>query len=160
MLAIWLRGHCQTGFLLEEGESTGELAGMFPGNELGPALRPVPVGGPDGQTVHDLYIEQERFREVFAADVPEEVAALLAVTQRPIVADALEGRATKAAWRTIPSWNLVTVRDLAVPAQSQRFMAERARSHTVEVDASHAVTVSQPGAVARLIDEAARATAS
>jgi pimeloyl-ACP methyl ester carboxylesterase len=147
-------------FVLEVGESTGELAGKFPGNELGPALRPVPVGGPDGQTVHDLYIEQERFREVFAADVPEEVAALLAVTQRPIVADALEGRATKAAWRTIPSWNLVTVRDLAVPAQSQRFMAERARSHTVEVDASHAVTVSQPGAVARWIDEAARATAS
>lgn len=53
----------------------------------------------------------------------------------------------------------VTVRDLAVPAPSQRFMAVRARSHTVEVDASHAVTVSQPGAVARLIDEAARATA-
>ncbi len=147
-------------FVLEEGESTGELAGKFPGNELGPALRPVPVVGPDGQTVHDLYIDQEEFREVFAADVPEEVAALLAVTQRPIVADALEGRATKAAWRTIPSWNLVTVRDLAVPAQAQRFMAERARSHTVEVDASHAVTVSQPEAVARLIDEAARATAS
>jgi pimeloyl-ACP methyl ester carboxylesterase len=70
-------------FVLEEGESTGELAGKFPGNELGPVLRPVPVGGPDGQTVHDLYIEQEKFREVFAADVPEEVAALLAVTRRP-----------------------------------------------------------------------------
>ena len=146
-------------FLLEEGESTGELAGKFPGNELGPALRPVPVGGPDGQTVNDLYIEQEKFRAVFAADVPEEVAALMAVTQRPIVADALEGKATKAAWKTIPSWTLVTVQDLAVPAESQRFMAERAKSHTVEVDASHAVTVSQPVAVARLIDEAARATA-
>jgi pimeloyl-ACP methyl ester carboxylesterase len=98
------------------------------------------------------------FREVFAADVPEETAALMAVTQRPIVADALADQATRAAWRTIPSWTLVTVRDLAVPAESQRFMAERAGSHTVEVDASHAVTVSQPLAVARLIDEAARAT--
>jgi pimeloyl-ACP methyl ester carboxylesterase len=146
-------------FLLEEGESTGELAGKHPGNELGPALRPVPVGGPDGQTADDLYIEQERFREVFAADVPEEVAALMAVTQRPIIGDALADKATKAAWKTIPSWTLVTLQDLAVPARSQRFMAERAESHTVEVDASHAVTVSQPGDVARLIAEAAGATA-
>jgi pimeloyl-ACP methyl ester carboxylesterase len=145
-------------FSLAEGESTGQLAGKFPGNELGPALRPVPVRGPGGGTVDDLYIRQERFREVFAADVPEETAALMAVTQRPIVADALADQATRAAWRTIPSWTLVTVRDLAVPAESQRFMAERAGSHTVEVDASHAVTVSQPLAVARLIDEAARAT--
>ena len=143
-------------FLLDEGESTGELAGKFPGNELGPALRPVPVGGPDGQTVNDLYIQQERFREVFAADVPPDVADLMAVTQRPIVADALEEKAARAAWKTIPSWTMVTLQDLAVPAQSQRFMAERARSHTVEVDASHAVTVSQPGAVAELIDAAAQ----
>jgi pimeloyl-ACP methyl ester carboxylesterase len=147
-------------FSLEEGESTGELAGRFPGNELGPARRPVPVGGPDGQTVDDLYIQQERFREVFAADVPEEVAALMAVTQRPIIGDALADKATKAAWKTIPSWSLVTLQDLAVPAQAQRFMAERATSHAVEVDASHAVTVSRPDAVARLIDEAARATAA
>ena len=146
-------------FLLDEGESTGELAGKFPGNELGPARRPVPVGGPDGQTVNDLYIQQERFGEVFAADVPPDVAGLMAVTQRPIVADALMGKAARAAWKNIPSWTMVTLQDLAVPAQSQRFMAERARSHTVEVDASHAVTVSQPRAVAELIDAAARATA-
>ncbi|MGY1883897.1 alpha/beta fold hydrolase [Blastococcus sp. SYSU DS0753] len=146
-------------FLLEEGESTGELAGKFPGNELGPALRPVPVTGPDGQPVDDLYIEQEKFRAVFAADVPEDVAALMAVTQRPIVADALEGKATKAAWKTVPSWNLITRQDLAVPAESQQFMGERAGATNVEIDASHAVTVSQPEAVARLIDEAARATA-
>jgi pimeloyl-ACP methyl ester carboxylesterase len=146
-------------FLLEEGESTGDLAGKFPGNELGPALRPVPVRGPGGQTVDDLYIAQERFQAVFAADVPADVAELMAVTQRPIVADALADQATKAAWRTIPSWTLVTRQDLAVPAEAQRFMAERASSHAVEVDASHAVTVSQPEAVALLIGEAARATA-
>ena len=119
----------------------------------------MPVSGPDGQTVNDLYIQQERFREVFAADLPPDVADLMAVTQRPDVADALEGKAARAAWKTIPSWTMVTLQDLAVPAQSQQFMAERARSHTMEVDASHAVTVSQPGAVAELIDAAARATA-
>jgi pimeloyl-ACP methyl ester carboxylesterase len=146
-------------FLLDEGESTGELAGKFPGNELGSALRPVPVHGADGQTVDDLYIEQAKFQAIFAADVPADVAELMAVTQRPILADALAEKATKAAWRTIPSWTLVTLQDLAVPAQAQRFMAERAASHAVEVDASHAVTVSRPDVVARLIDEAARVTA-
>ena len=145
-------------FLLEEGESTGELAGRFPGNELGSALRRVPVHGPDGQTVDDLSIEPQAFRSVFAADVPADVAALMAATQRPIIGDALADKATKAAWRTIPSWTLVTRQDLAVPAEAQRFMAGRASSHAVEVDASHAVTVSRPEVVARLIDEAARVT--
>ena len=147
-------------FLLAEGESTGELAAKYPGNELGSALRPVPVRGPEGQILDDLYIEQEKFQPIFAADVPAHVADLMAVTQRPIIGDALADKATKAAWRTIPSWTLVTLQDLAVPAQAQRFMAERASSHAVEVDASHAVTVSRPDVVARLIDQAARATAA
>ena len=145
------------GFSPEEGESTAELAARFPGGELGPALHPVPVTTVDGGTVTDLYIKQNEFREVFAADVPREMADLMAATQRPIVADALAEKAVRTAWKTIPSWTLVTPRDLAIPADSLRFMAERAKSRTVEIDASHAVTVSQPGAVARLIDEAARA---
>lgn len=145
-------------FLLDEGESTGELAGRYPGNELGTALRPVPVRGPDGRAVDDLSIEQEKFHAIFAADVPADVAALMAVTQRPIIADALADKATAAAWKTVPSWTVVTLRDLAVPAEAQRFMAQRASSHVVEVDASHAVTVSRPDEVARVIDEAARAT--
>ena len=145
-------------FILEEGESTGELAAKFPGGELGAALDPVALTRADGQEASDLYIRQAEFRSVFAADVPEDVAALMAVTQRPIVGDALEAKATAAAWRSIPSWNLVTLADLAVPAESQRFMGERAGSHQVEVDASHAVTVSRPDVVAQLIDEAATAT--
>jgi pimeloyl-ACP methyl ester carboxylesterase len=107
----------------------------------------------------DLYIRQDRFREVFAADVAPDVAALMAATQRPIASTALEDTATKAAWKTIPSWTLVATQDLAIPPESKRFMAARAGSTTVEIDASHAVTVSQPGVVADLIDTAARATA-
>ncbi|MFW3172842.1 alpha/beta fold hydrolase [Geodermatophilus sp. CPCC 206100] len=146
-------------FLLEEGESTAELAARFPGGQLGPALRPVPVATADGGTATDLSIEQDAFREVFAADVPPDVASLMAVAQRPVVADALEGKATRTAWKTIPSWTMVTLQDRAIPADAMRFMAERASSRTVEIDASHAVPVSQPRAVAELIDEAARATA-
>ena len=146
-------------FNLEVGESTAELAAKFPGGELGPALDSVPFPSADGETGMDLYIQQERFREVFAADVAPDVAELMAATQRPIAASALEDIATKAAWKTIPSWTLVTTQDLAIPADSMRFMADRAGSTTIEIDASHAVTVSQPGVVADLIDTAARATA-
>ena len=83
----------------------------------------------------------------------------MAATQRPIAAAALEDKASRAGWKNIPSWTLVTTNDLAVPAESQRFMAARAQSHAVEIVASHAVTVSQPGAVVELILAALRETA-
>jgi pimeloyl-ACP methyl ester carboxylesterase len=143
-------------FLLEPGESTGELAGKFPGGELGTALTRVPL--PAAESGEALYIEQSKFRTVFAADVPKETAALMAATQRPIAAAALEDKAGRAGWKTIPSWTLVTLEDLAVPAESQRFMAARAKSQTVEIGASHAVTVSEPDAVADLILAAVRET--
>ena len=143
-------------FTLEVGESTAELAGKFPGGELGPALNPVPFTTADGGAGTDLYIQQDKFHEVFAADVAIDVAELMAATQRPIAASALEDIASKAACWSIPSWTMVTTEDLAIPADSMRFMAERAQSHTVEINASHAVTVSQPGPVADLIDAAAR----
>lgn len=143
-------------FQLEPGESTGQLAAKFPGGELGPALDEVPLPGGGGA---DLYIRQDRFGEVFAADVDADEAALMAVTQRPIAASALEDIATRAAWRSIPSWSLITTGDLAIPPDSMRFMSERAGSTAVEIDASHAVTVSRPHEVADLIDTAVRATA-
>jgi pimeloyl-ACP methyl ester carboxylesterase len=146
-------------FQLEPGESTADLVAKFPGAQLGSAVDPVPFPLADGETGMDLYIRQDRFREVFAADVAPDVAALMAATQRPIASTALEDTATKAAWKTIPSWTLVATQDLAIPPESKRFMAARAGSTTVEIDASHAVTVSQPGVVADLIDTAARATA-
>lgn len=145
-------------FNLEVRESTGELAAKYPGGQLGPALEPVPVTLPNGEEGSDLYIRQDQFHAVFAADVSPDVAALMGATQRPIAGTALEDKATKAAWKTIPSWTMVTLQDLAIPAESMRFMAERAGSTTVEIDASHAVTVSQPEAVADLIDTAARTT--
>ncbi|MDG4796867.1 alpha/beta hydrolase [Micromonospora sp. WMMD1082] len=145
-------------FIPDVGESTGELAAKFPGAQLEPALNPVPLPLPDGGAGMDLYIQQDKFRDVFAADVAPDVAELMATTQRPVVATALEDTATRAAWKTIPSWTLITTQDLTIPPDAQRFMADRAGSTTVEIDASHAVAVSQPGPVADLIDTAARAT--
>lgn len=147
-------------FILEPGESTSQLAARFPGAELGPALDTVPFPLPGGGTGNDLYIRQDQFQKVFAADVAENLTTTMAATQRPIAATALEDPATKAAWKSVPSWNLVATGDLAVPAEAGRFMGERANAQTVEVDASHAVTVSQPGAVAELIGAAAGAVTS
>jgi len=142
-------------FILVPGESTSELAGMFPGGELGAALTSVPylAGASRGD---DLYIEQDKYRAVFAADVPEATAALMAATQRPIASAALDDAATKAGWKTIPTWSMITLDDLAVPAESMRFMSARAQSHTVEIEASHAVTVSEPASVTEFILDAVR----
>ncbi|MEU0496874.1 alpha/beta hydrolase [Mycobacterium sp. NPDC006124] len=147
-------------FILEPGESTNDLVGKFPGGQLGPTLHGVPVAGPGGGEDTDLYVDQDEFRKVFAADVPPEIADLMAATQRPVTKSALSEPATGAAWHDLPSWNMVTTDDLAIPAESMRFMGQRAKSTTVEIAASHAVTVSRPGAVADLIGQAARATES
>ena len=145
-------------FAPDKGESTSALAAKFPGGELGAALNQVPVNVPGAGAGTDLYIKQDQFQRVFAADVPRRETALMAATQRPITSAALDETATRTAWKSIRSWFLVTRQDLAIPAESMRFMAKRAKSRTVEINASHAVTVSEPEAVADLIDEAARAT--
>ena len=146
-------------FLPEPGETLVDLVGMFPGARLGGAARPVPYPTTDGRSAPDLYIDQEQFHELFAGDVDADVARLMAVTQRPLALAAFEAPATRAAWRSIESWALSATQDLAVPAELSRFMAARAGAHLVEVDASHAVTVSQPGVVADVILEAAEKTA-
>ncbi|WP_399894331.1 alpha/beta fold hydrolase [Streptomyces sp. BBFR51] len=143
-------------FLPDKGESALELSGKFPGSTLGEALHPVPITQPDGSQGTDLYIEQDKFHHQFAADVPKGTADLMAVTQRPVTSAALEEGSGEPAWKTIPSWVLVTEQDLNIPPRVQTFMAERAEAHTKEIRASHAVSVSRPGDVSRIIEDAAR----
>ncbi|MFF9853329.1 alpha/beta fold hydrolase [Streptomyces litmocidini] len=145
-------------FLPAPGETASELTGKYPGSTLPDALDPVPVVNPDGTTGTDLFIQQGKFHHQFAADVPRDEAALAAAGQRPIARAALEEKATVAAWKTVPSWAVVTTQDLNIPAAAQRFMAERAHAHITEVAASHSVAVSRPGVVTRVIENAARAT--
>jgi pimeloyl-ACP methyl ester carboxylesterase len=61
-----------------------------------------------------------------------------------------------AAWRSKPSWYLVATDDRMIPPPAQQFMSKRAGSTVVESPGSHAVYVSQPAAVAAIIDSAAR----
>lgn len=145
-------------FAPDKGESLGQLSDKFPGGTLGETLNPVSFPLPGGGTGTDLYIKADKFRAQFAADVPKTVAEQMAATQRPLAASAFDEKAVNAAWRTIPSWDLVTTQDKNITLAAQRFMAERAHAHTVEIKASHAVSVSRPGAVTRIIEQAARST--
>jgi pimeloyl-ACP methyl ester carboxylesterase len=143
------------GFAPEPGENCFGLAGMFPGSMVGEAtVRP--VSRSDATT--DLYIAPESFHDVFCSDVPGPRAALMATTQRPATQEALvEPSGDHPLWRDVPSWFLIGEEDRIIPAALQRFEAERAGARRVlEIaGASHAVAVSQPGAVAELILEAA-----
>jgi pimeloyl-ACP methyl ester carboxylesterase len=143
-------------FLPDTGESSLGLTNKFPGSTLGQAIESVNYTLPDGGQGADVYIKPDKFRAQFAADVPADKARLMAAGQRPIAAAALEEKSTKAAWKTIPSWSLVTTEDLNIPVAAQRYMSDRAGARTTVIDASHAVSVSRPGAVARIVEQAAR----
>jgi pimeloyl-ACP methyl ester carboxylesterase len=109
---------------------------------------------PDGFT----YIDPAQFHEYFAADVPAEQAAFMAQSQVLNFADNFSATITTAAWRSKPSWMLVSKKDRAINPDLERWYATRAKSQTVEVSgASHAVYVSHPKEVADLIESAARA---
>jgi pimeloyl-ACP methyl ester carboxylesterase len=82
----------------------------------------------------------------------------MATTQRPATQEALtEPSGDRPLWKELPSWFLIGEQDHVIPAELHRYMAERAGAHrTLEIPgASHAITVSHPGATAKLILEAA-----
>ncbi|MFI9000625.1 alpha/beta fold hydrolase [Streptomyces sp. NPDC053541] len=147
------------GYALEEGESLGELQGGFPDSGLADALvyTPFPVAG-STETGTDVSVEIEKFPALFAADVDPDLAAVLAVSQRPLAAQAFSEAAPVAAWRNKPSWGLVASSDRTINPDVERYGYERAGMTTVEVDSSHLVMLSRPKAVAELILEAARST--
>lgn len=142
-------------FAPDAGEAAAELAGKFPGGTLGDALAP-PVQLADGGV--DLYIDQAKFHDQFAHDVPATMTVLMAAGQRPITEAALTEKSGEPAWKTLPSYFVYGDGDKNIPAEALGFMAERAGSkRTVVVEgASHVVMVSKPEVVGDLIAEAAQ----
>jgi pimeloyl-ACP methyl ester carboxylesterase len=138
------------------GESAFTLSEKFPGSSLGETLVPVPLA--DGLT--DLYIDQAKFSQQFAADVPDRETRLMAATQRPVADAALNELAGEPAWKSIPSWFVYGSEDRNIPAEVEAFMAKRAGAkETVRVEgASHVVMISHPKLVVRLIEAATAAT--
>jgi pimeloyl-ACP methyl ester carboxylesterase len=135
-------------FAPDKGESVSTLIkDPVPGAPVPPILPPV-----DGY----LLLDKAKFPASFAGDVSPEKAAFMADSQVPWGVNALSGTVTEPAWRTKPSWYLVTTDDKMIPPAAQRLMAKRAGATVVEVKASHAIFVSQPQAVASLIEKAAK----
>jgi pimeloyl-ACP methyl ester carboxylesterase len=136
-------------FAPDAGESVNTLiANPAPGAPVPPILPPK-----DGF----LFLDRAKFAASFAGDLPAAQAAFMADSQVPWGVDALAGSITDPAWRTKPSWYMVTTQDRMIPPPAQHAMSERAGSTVVEVPASHSVYVSQPGPVADLIEQASAA---
>jgi len=137
-----------TAFAPDAGESVSTLiANPVPGVPVPPILPPQ-----DGY----LFLDKGKFAASFAADVNKAKADFMANSQVPWGVAALGGAVSTPAWKTKPSWYLVATDDKMIPPAAQRAMSKRAGSTVVEVKGSHAVYVSQPAAVAALIEKAAR----
>lgn len=106
------------------------------------------------------FLIRRSFPASFAGDVDPDKAAFMADSQVPWGVDALGGEIAEAAWRSKPSWYLVTTEDRMIPPDAQRTMAWRAGATVTETDASHSVYVSQPVAVAGIIPRRSRAPGS
>jgi pimeloyl-ACP methyl ester carboxylesterase len=136
-----------TAFAPDKGESVASLIkDPPPGAPVPPILPPQ-----DGY----LFLDKAKFPAAFAGDVSPEAASFMADSQVPWGIEALRGAVTEPAWRTKPSWYLIATADKMIPPDAQRAMSRRAGSTVVEVKGSHAVYVSQPQAVAHLIEKAA-----
>jgi pimeloyl-ACP methyl ester carboxylesterase len=143
---------CVAAFAPDRGESVSTLiANPPPGAPVPPILPPQ-----DGY----LFLDRAKFPASFAGDVEPDVAAFMADSQVPWGVQALDGTISEPAWKTKPSWYLLTTEDRMIPPDAQRPMSKRAGSTVVEVKASHAVYVSQPQAVAALIEKAAQGAAA
>ena len=135
-------------FAPDKGESVSSLIkDPAPGAPVPPILPPQ-----DGF----LFLDRAKFPASFAGDVSPEAGAFMADSQVPWGVEALSGRINEAAWRTKPSWYLVSTEDRMIPPDAQRAMSKRAGATVVEVKGSHAVYVSRPDAVASLIAKAAK----
>jgi pimeloyl-ACP methyl ester carboxylesterase len=147
------------GFALEAGESAADASSLVPGGTLGETLERVPLA--DGGT--DTYIAQDRYHQQFCADLPEEEAMRMAVTQRPITEAALnEPSGDRPLWRTVPSWFFFGELDHNIPAGAHHRMAGRAGARrTMEIPgASHVAGITHHVEATRLVLEAATATSS
>jgi len=136
-----------TAFAPDQGESVSSLIqNPPPGAPVPPILAPQ-----DGF----LFLDREKFRASFAADVSEDTAAFMADAQVPWGLEALSGAITAPAWKTKASWYLIATEDKMIPPAAQQAMSKRAGSTVIEVKGSHAIYVSQPQAVAQFIMKAA-----
>lgn len=141
-------------FIPREGETAGGLNAQFPGSQLGPDTTHT-VESPAGP---ELFVNTDKFRQVFAADVPAAEAAVSAAGQRPILASAFTDKATTTAPDSIRKYAIVATQDRAIPPAAEEFMAERANAAITRVRSAHDLPASHPQTVTSVIEKAASAS--
>ena len=142
------------------GESCASVQEPYPPSMLAGTIRPTPfeaigaVGGPD------LVIDRDQFRETFCADVPVDLARIMAVSQRPLAAAAIGEPLSAEGWSTRPTWFQIPTMDNAISPAAQRAMAARMNATVDEIDGSHATFVARPVPVAAFVRRALQAATS
>jgi pimeloyl-ACP methyl ester carboxylesterase len=148
-------------FAPDEGERLGEATPTSKDSVLNDVLVPLKYpAGHNGDTVTEFVIDPNGFHDAFAADLPQERTAIMAVTQRPISELAFSEPSGTPAWRSLPSWTVLATPDLAAGSDLVRSMAERAGATIIEAQGSHVIMISQPQAVTDVILEALAAVAA
>jgi pimeloyl-ACP methyl ester carboxylesterase len=142
-------------FAPDEGEKLIEIEGGSTDSVLNTALverqYPSPTGG---DTVTEFYIDPAKFHSAFAADLTEEQAADMAATQRPVSSLGFVEPNGPPAWKTLPSWSVVSTGDRAAGADVVRRMAQRAGAVITEAEGSHVLFIARPQVVADVIMQA------
>jgi pimeloyl-ACP methyl ester carboxylesterase len=128
------------------GPDQGETAGQY----LPKGPLPVTVSK-DGLA----FFNHDAFMGGFAPDVPMETRAFMYDAQVPLAVSVFTAPITHAAWRSKPSWYLVSSGDQVIPPDVERMYAKRMKAVTREVAASHVAFISHPDVAARLIEDAA-----
>ncbi len=160
-----LVGHSYGGIVITEAGKHAKVAGLVyvaafqpeVGESLLDLVKKTPPASKGIQATADghLYFDPALFHADFAADVPAAAARFMALSQvMPAVATA-GAPVTQAAWKSKPSWALISTADRTVNPELQRFMAKRAGSTTVDIKGSHVAFIAHPAAVAKLIEQAA-----
>ena len=163
-----LVGHSYGGVVITEAGNDPRVAGLVyiaafapdKGESVDSLIKNPPPGAPVPPILAPrngyLFLDKAKFRASFAADVDEEKAAFMAASQLPWGVNALMGAITEPAWKTKPSWYLVSTEDKMIPPPAQRAMSKRAGSTVVEESGSHSIYVSKPRVVAALIQAAVK----
>jgi pimeloyl-ACP methyl ester carboxylesterase len=165
---VLLVGHSYGGAVIAQAGNADNVAGLVfvaafvP--DAGESVSSLLEGGqsPPLQPSQDgfLFFDPAIFPVAFAHDVDPDRATFLAASQVPTSGKALATPVATAAWKTRPSFYLLTTEDRIIPPALQRQMAQRAQSEVSEVAAGHAVYLSRPEAVAELLEHAARQLSS
>jgi pimeloyl-ACP methyl ester carboxylesterase len=166
---VILVGHSYGGVVITEAGTHPQVSGLVyvaafapdAGESVQTLIADPPPGAPVPPILPPrngyLALDKDKFHDSFAGDLKPELAAFMANSQVPWGVEALAGTISTPAWRSKPSWYLVSTEDRMIPPPAQRAMSERAGATVVEVSGSHSVYVSQPEATADLIKQAAKA---